>query len=277
MAEATIPREKPVASGASAGDEEQTEHAGTADPRDRSFTQILKRKVEISRALLTLRNQSAGITLRFAGDPTRYSARILDVQHGELLLEDLTPRSGLRLMSAGRSFALYARAEGMYLHAQEIRNRLVDEERGVPFFRIPLPAMALFQQRRQATRYRLSLGGRAERVPVTIHRDVMADRDHPAVIDGRAVDISAGGCRLQLPGPLHPPLAADEVLTACIIRLPGAAPISACGTVRYADYNKASRIVACGLEFGAMALQDRRRLDRFLRMLARARQSRSVS
>lgn len=234
-----------------------------------TYTNYLQRPVEIVSALTALRNQHATVQLRISGDTTVYRARILDVSDQEFLIEDLVPRTGLRSMSKGARFAFSARAGGMYLHSEENTVVRADEDRGIPFFRIALPTQVLFQQRRQAERYRLPLRLTSSEAAIILSRNVAEDKDHGNVLEGRMVDVSAGGCRLEIDGPVHPPLKLGEVLKACTINIPKLLDCSADATIRHAAYDKQTRILSCGVEFTGMQITDRRRLDQFIHSLSR--------
>ncbi len=232
------------------------------------FTTYLKNPTEIGEALKTLRNQRVGLKLTFEGETTIYTARILDVLGDEFLIEDLQPRSGLKLMSAHRRFAFSARANGLYLYSEGNQVRLIDEDRGVPYFRIPLPSNALFQQRRRSTRYEVPLRTDTNPATVTLYRNVATDRDHTSNLDGRMLDISSGGCRIAIPGPVHPPLESGEVLDSVRISIPSLYDLSVQAVVRHASYNKLTRKIICGMEFTGMHVTDRRRLEQFIQALA---------
>ena len=234
------------------------------------FTTYLKKPAEIGEALKTLRNQRIGLKLTFENDTTIYTARILDVLGDEFLIEDLQPRSGLKLMGTRRRFAFSGRAKGLYLYSEANQVRRIDEERGVPYFRIPLPRNALFQQRRRAARFDLALRTDSNPAIVTLFRTVKVDRDHDNVLESQMLDISAGGCRVAVPGPVHPPIEAGEVLESASIRIPGRFDISVQATVRHASYNKLTRKVICGMEFTAMHVTDRRRLEQFIQSLSQS-------
>jgi c-di-GMP-binding flagellar brake protein YcgR len=249
----------------------------TGDARPPVHTSFLNAPLQIVDALRALRNRRARLKLRIDGDPTLYEARILDVTGEELLLEDLVPRTGLSRMTPGCLFSFSARAEGMYVNSAENRVARVDEERGIPFFRVPLPASVLFQQRRRAARYRLPLGMTTRQATITLLRDVRSDRDHGNELAGRVIDISAGGCRVEIAGPIHPPLAEGERLKGCAIEVPNLLEIVTDAAVRHSCYEKRVRLVTCGLEFTRMPITDRRRLEQFIGALSKiATQSRAV-
>jgi c-di-GMP-binding flagellar brake protein YcgR len=234
------------------------------------FTTYLKQPAEIGEALKTLRNQRVGLKLTFENETTIYTARILDILGDEFLIEDLQPRSGLKLMGARRRFAFSGRANGLYLYSEANQVRRIDEDRGVPYFRIPLPSNALFQQRRRAARFDLALRTDSNPATVTLHRAVATDRDHEGALQGRMLDISAGGCRIAVPGPVHPPLENGEVLDSVNISIPALFDVSAQATLRHASYNKLTRKVICGIEFTGMHVTDRRRLEQFIQSLSQA-------
>lgn len=235
-------------------------------------TTYLDQPAEIAAALKTLRNQGAKVQLTFENETSLCSARILDVLEDEWLLEDLQPRPALKLMTARRPFAFSSRASGVYLYSEHNRISRIDEDRGVPYFRVPFPGSALFQHRRRSARYQLPYRTDESR-PATaaLSRLIAGDKDHGSTLEGRLLDVSAGGCRLAVPGPIHPPLTADEVLARVLIRIPGRYELKATAVVRHASYNKLSRKVICGLEFTGMDVTDRRRLAQFIQSLSRNR------
>lgn len=238
------------------------------DDSNAIFTTYLKSPSEIGEALKTLRNQRTGLRLTFENDTTIYTARILDVLGDEFLLEDLQPRSGLKLMGARRRFAFSGRSSGLYLYSEANQVRLIDEDRGVPYFRIPLPSNALFQQRRRTARYEVPLRTDTNPATVSLFRTVTTDRDHASTLEGRMLDISAGGCRVAIPGPVHPPLETGEVLASACISIPDRYDLSVQAIIRHASYNKLTRKVICGMEFTGMHVTDRRRLEQFIQVLA---------
>lgn len=234
------------------------------------YTTYLKTPDEINGALTTMRNQRVGLKLTFENETTIFTARILDVLADELLIEDVQPRSGLKLMTARRRFAFSGRANGLYLYSEGNRISRIDEDRGVPYFRVPMPRSALFQQRRQSARFQLPVRAHANPAAIMLIRSITTDKDHGNALEGRMLDISAGGCRVAIPGPVHPPLETGEVLRSVGIQIPGKFDLSAQATIRHASYNKLTRKVICGLEFTSMQITDRRRLEQFIQSLALA-------
>ncbi|MEM8769276.1 MAG: PilZ domain-containing protein [Pseudomonadota bacterium] len=232
------------------------------------YTTFLDTRAEIAEALKGLRNQRATLQLTFECENSLHRARILDVLDDAVLLEDLQPRSGLPLMSNGRRFSLSGRADGVYLFSEENACVRVEEDRGVPYFRIPLPTNVLYQQRRRSARYQLPVRTEGRAAVVKLIRSIAADKDHSDTLSGSLLDISAGGCRVSLPGPIHPPLEVGEQLASAAIEIPTLFDLAADATIRHASYNKRTRQVICGLEFTGMHVTDRRRLEQFMQSLS---------
>jgi len=229
------------------------------------YTTYLHKADEITRALKTLRDQRAALQLRFSGDSTLYTGKILDVSNGELLLEDIRPRSGRKLMTKGRTFSFSGRTQGLYLHCDDNQIRKIDSERGIPFYRVDPPASLLYQQRRRAARFRLPLRVSANGCRVTLVRKLPKGDES---LIGRVIDISAGGCRVEIDGPMDSPFATDEELPSCSIKIPRLLEIDAKGVIRHFNYSKKSRTLTCGIELSEMTVTNRRRLEHFIQTIS---------
>ena len=245
---------------------EATQSAQVADRPGSIYTTYLHKTDDITRALKTLRDQRAELQLRFSSDRTLYSAKILDVNNSELLLEDIRPRSGRQLMTRGRTFSFSGRSAGLYLHSEDNRILKIDSERGLPFYRISLPSSVLYQQRRRTARFRLPLKVLTSDSRATLVRRGNSDRES---VIGRVIDISAGGCRVEIDGPMDPPIATDEELRSCAIKVPGLLEFDARGAIRHFNYNKKPNTLTCGIELTEMSVTNRRRLEHFIQTLSK--------
>src|SRR4051812_4989535 len=97
-------------------------------------SQYLSDRSEIERVFRIFRDQCCQVTLRFERIDEEFTAQVLEVGDGEFLLEDIKPRSGMRLMRDREPFSLSARVDGIYAHASELRVTQTREDRGVPYF-----------------------------------------------------------------------------------------------------------------------------------------------
>lgn len=244
----------------------------TTDPlTGRLHTAYLARSEDIVRALKLLRDQRAPIALNFEDQSTSYIGKLLDVGAKDFLLEDLQPRNGLSLMRPGTEFSLSSRSQGTYVHSGVNRVIAVESERGVPFFRIALPKTLLYQQRRRSTRFGLPARVMASGATIALHRSQAQQKDEPASLDGRIVDISAGGCRCELVTPVALALVRDEPVT-CYIEISEQLSLRADGAIRHSSYDAKKRLMNCGIELLEMQVTDRRRLERFIESIRRSSQ-----
>jgi c-di-GMP-binding flagellar brake protein YcgR len=246
---------------------EATQPAQASERPSSIYTTYLHKADEITRALKTLRDQRAALQLRFSGDSTLYTAKILDVSNSELLLEDIRPRSGRQLMTKGRAFSFSGRSAGLYVHSEDNQILKIDAERGLPFYRISPPTSVLCQQRRRTARFRLPLRVLTSDSRATLVRK--RDNGHESLV-GRVIDISAGGCRVEIDGPMDPPIATDEELRSCVIKVPKLPEFDAKGAIRHFNYNKKSNTLTCGIELTEMSVTNRRRLEHFIQTLSKS-------
>lgn len=231
---------------------------GTTDSR------YLEDRHDIVRALKVLRDQRADITVAFDGKPERFQVRVLDVIDGELLLEDIRPRSGHALLSAGEEFTATCRVQGLYTYFAGNRVVTADAERGVPYYRLPLPTRMLYQQRRKAARFRIPLKVAGNGSLIELQRDA------GEALTGEIIDISAGGCRAAFSAEALGSITVDQVRENCYIQVPKLLELEAIGIARHAHLDAGRQQTVCGIELVDMSVTDRRRLERFIQTISRS-------
>jgi c-di-GMP-binding flagellar brake protein YcgR len=225
-------------------------------------SQFLSDRAEIERVFRIFRDQCSMVRLRFEHAEEEFTARVLEVNDGQFLLEDIRPRNGMRFMRDQEPFSLYGRVDGIYAHASELRVRETLEDRGVPYFVLKLPAQLLYQQRRRAARFRLPLSVSKDGARITLHRGERA-------LTGFLVDISAGGCRVVFDVKFDPQMRQDEVIERSEIEIPHLLTLTARTVIRHHAYNKETGQLACGIEFTEMPVRDRRRLEQFIQKITK--------
>jgi c-di-GMP-binding flagellar brake protein YcgR len=241
------------------------ENTASHDPRGTNgVSRYLSKSDDIVELFKTLRDHRTTLQLHFEHSDETFTARVLDLQKGHYLIEDIRPRHGLKLLLANTVFSLTAREAGLYVYAQVNRVSGSDAERGVPFFIIVLPATVLCQRRRTA-RYRIPFRVSTQGARVAIYRKNTPDEP----IIGDVVDISAGGCRVSFDAALDPPASANERLQRCTITVPNILELNACGIIRHFSHNKRAEKFSCGIELTDMTVTDRRRLEQFIRSVAK--------
>lgn len=219
---------------------------------------------DVKRTIKLLRDTRAALTLNFDGDPSSYQARILDIIGDTFLLEDIVPRSGHKHLIEGREFTATARMRGMYAYFAGNRVAESSSERGLPYYVVPLPNRLLYQQRRRAARFQIPLKIAGNGASLTL-----SERQN---LQGKIVDISAGGCRVTFPGPMDPPLAVSNTKEPCEIDVPKLLQLKATGVIRHMHGNRDGSEVTCGIELVEMSITDRRRLEKFIQSISRASQ-----
>lgn len=212
--------------------------------------------------LKLLRDHATDIELRLSGVDGRYTGRILDLSSKDFLLEDIRPRDGIKHLRRGTTFSFSARSDDVYVSGEDCRITRVESERGLPYYHAELPARMLRQRRRRHTR--ITLPPRVSPNDGVVRLSAHAGSE-PLL--GRIIDVSVGGCRIALDGPVDPPLELDQVLAQCDLRITSSFAISAGAVVRHASWDAARGITTCGLEFSEMSIGDRRRLEHYVMQL----------
>ena len=219
---------------------------------------------EARRIFTLFRDQRSDLSLRFEGESQAFAGHVLDVDDTSFLLENIRPRSGLSLLNGDEPFSLTGRSDGIFVYAEDLRTVDALSDRGVPYYRVPLPERLLYQQRRRAARFRIPL-----RV-ATHGAEVLVTRSDEQTISAAIVDISVGGCRCVFEGFPYPALEAGEQVSGCQINVPRLLNLEAEGSIRHVGYDKETNLTTCGIEFVEMDVTDRRRLEQFVQTLAKA-------
>jgi len=244
-------------------------HDGTDTPRhSASQSRYVTDPDEVRQIFKLLRDQRAELQLRFDEDPAAYRAKVLDLQGSSVLIEDIQPREGMKLLRAGRPFSLSSRNDGMYVHSVHNRAHKADSERNVPFFHVALPKNLLCQQRRREMRYRLPLRVAIRGAQVTL----FPSGKDAKPLTGSIIDISAGGCRAEFEGFKFRPIQEGDPLDSCALHVPKLLEFRTQGAIRHSSFDARRRLLTCGIEFTEMHVTDRRRLEQFIQSMARSLQ-----
>jgi c-di-GMP-binding flagellar brake protein YcgR len=224
-------------------------------------SRYLESQPDILRCLKRLRDERADLTLRIDRSSDHFRAKVLDVTDSEFLVEDITPREGIKMLQVGTTFSVSARARGLFAFIEDVRITQVDAERGLPFFHVNLPDRILCQQRRVAARYRLPLRVSADGATVTLFRDTP--------MTGNLIDLSVGGCRAEFDAGPEMPFQNDEEVDVCAITISDFFELHGKAAIRHASYNKAKHKLVVGIELTEMHVTDRRRLEQFIQSIAK--------
>lgn len=140
---------------------------------------IFKRLLE-RRALLTVRIDS---------QPQHFTTALLDISTdgGALLLDELKPEAGHKLLQETPSFQVRAQLEGVEIgfHATVTQ---FDRQDGIAIYRVPVPGTIAYHQRRQGVRVQLS---HVNPLPVSL------TSTDGITVTGSMADLSIGGLRIH--------------------------------------------------------------------------------
>ena len=222
----------------------------------------------IESAFKHFRDQRTQVKVRFDGIDESFTATILDTAEGNVLLENIVPRSGLKLLRKGMVFSMAARDDGLYMYVDRNSAYKSDSERGIPYFWIQMPTSVLYQQRRKTNRVELPMRVKSQGARIRI---VTSSGE----LLGDILDLSAGGVRAQFCGIDTAPIVADELLPICVLHIRDQLDLKSQAVVRHAIVDPRSSILNCGLELSTMHVTDRRRLEQYVQSLARLPGARS--
>lgn len=240
----------------------QPARAATERPKSNGIdSRYLTKSEEVARVIKVFRDQRLPLNLCFHESNEAFTAKVLDIQGDDMLLEDVQPREGLRVLRQRKMFSLAGRADGIYIYSQENQVHKTASERNLPFFHVRLPNCLLYQQRRRATRFRLPLRVATNGASITLFRG------EPII--GHIIDISAGGVRAEFQGPINPMVHTDEEVPTIAITIPNLLELHSQGFIRHFNHNEERQRLTCGVELTEMHVTDRRRLEQFIQSIAK--------
>lgn len=241
-----------------------SKEAGFSAPPEKisSESRYITSRDEIIKVFKLLRDLRARVNLSIESSDINCSAQILDVTEAHFFLENVLPREGMQLLTKAKSFNIMARAEGLYTYITDCKVEQVSVERNLPYYLIALPERFLYQQRRSQERMKLPQAKDTKGAKITLHRD-------HGPIEGKLVDISVGGCRIQIDHQVSPEFEQNENVENCLIHIPNMLELESKAVIRYAQYNHARGTQICGIELTEMSVSYRRRLERFIEHISR--------
>ncbi len=245
---------------------ESAAQGGANAPRQSAIeSRYLSDPGEVAQIFKLLRDQRAELQLRFDEDSSVFKAKVLDLHGASVLIEDVQPREGMRLLRAGRPFSLSVRTGSLYVHSAHNQVHKSDSERSVPYFHVNLPKNLLCQHRRRAMRYKLPLRVAIRGAEVTLYP---AARDAKP-LPGTIIDISSGGCRAEFAGFKFQPIQEGDPLDSCALQIAKLLELSTKAEIRHTSFDSQRRVLTCGIEFTEMHVTDRRRLEQFIQSMSR--------
>ncbi len=217
---------------------------------------------EVSQVFRFFRDQQSEIKIRFNSDKLRaqsFTARVLDLDADQILLQNIIPRDGIEHLRRGELFSISGRADGLFVYISE--NRAIPGPVAVAnsidhCVRIGLPTTVLYQQRRRSDRYRVPLKAQAHRSHIRLG-DI-------APLYGRILDISSIGAKILIEPARQDSIRKDQRLQNCLVHVPNQLSIEASFFVRHAIFNSTQQTMTCGLELLELSDSARAELTTFV-------------
>ncbi|HKJ09227.1 MAG TPA: flagellar regulator YcgR PilZN domain-containing protein [Gammaproteobacteria bacterium] len=199
------------------------------------------------------------LTIVLADSPRPYNSAILkvDPEEGCLLLDELNPPDGHQRLVQTRQLRASCRIRGIELSFQATVTE-VGGEAGIAFYRVALPPVLQYHQRRAD--YRVQVGrGLAIPVYLTIESE--------GTLEGQLSDLSAGGLSMRLE--TRRSLERGQRIEQCAIPLPKGEQIRSALEIRYARPEENPKWLRTGARFLNLTRAQQSRIQRFVAQLER--------
>lgn len=203
-------------------------------------SRYLSSREEVAQVFELFRDQLSEIKLRFADEPDTYTARVLDLVEGEILLQNIVPRDGATHLRDGHEFSISGRADGLFVYITGNKLAAPQKSHEKGFFRVAMPTSVLYQQRRRSERVRVPVQSNAHRSHIKI------GEINP--IYARILDLSANGARIAIDPARPGTLRAQQRIQNCKIHVPNQLSVDVDLMVSNAAYNTNNQTMICGLE-----------------------------
>ena len=163
----------------------------------------------IVRLLEQLAERHSRLTVSIPGHPEYYTSCIVAVDRQHVLLDELLPRAGHRLLLAEHQLRATGKLEGIEIRFNCIVEKVEETDEAITYHG-RLPAQLEYGQRRE--HYRAP-------VPISQSCHVVIACSDGTMVNGELHDISRGGAGMIFPK--GPPAVEHGLLHDCAIELPG--------------------------------------------------------
>lgn len=197
-----------------------------------------------------------------------FNSSLLSIQpqHGSMVLDELTPPTGHAHLLRLRTPHIQARLRGVDINfSTELLEAGV--KAGIAYYRIALPSMLAYAQRRANFRARLGAG---RRVPVTL------ETEQGQILKGYLCDISASGLCASF-GPPVVALAHGDPIPRCRIRFEPGDEVSSKMEVRFVNTGIHSGLWRVGGRFIDIERMQVARVERYVATLDREMRKKDVA
>ncbi len=212
----------------------------------------LLRRIQDTRTLLSV---------TVAGSNELYNSAIVEVDAtlGYVLLDELTPTDGHVHLLHSRALHAHARLHGVDISFAGALQE-AGERDGIAFYRLPIPALVSYRQRRANFRAHVGMG-----MPVPI---VLGNR-HMQELGGTLCDISIGGIGALLQAGSATALRQGVMFDRCNIRLPRGSEISCRLEIRFISQDERRHALRIGGRYVDLDRNQEKIIEHFVAALER--------
>ncbi|MBB3104989.1 flagellar brake protein [Azomonas macrocytogenes] len=223
--------------------------------------QILASVVEIVAALRPLQANHTPLTIRFLERGSSYRSYLIDIdrEEGYLMLDEVIPSDGERHMRNGEYFKIEAFHEGARILWENRQAAIPDEVDEAPCHWVKIPQQLSYHQRRNAYRAILTFKASAK----------LTDSRSNLALEGQLIDISVGGCRLKVDGPIKHKLQAGTIYEKFFTQLPFG-NIEIAVELRHFHHDEARNHTLYGFRFHLLDGFIQRKIELFVNQLQKA-------
>jgi flagellar brake protein len=217
--------------------------------------------VDICGVLRALQTAACSVQVQFDQRSGSFTSCVLDVDSNEhcLLLDELKPPEGHRLLDTGAPFSIRASLDDHRVYASGLQcSRTLNYQSGV-LYQVPFPDKILFLQRRDA--FRLTL-------PANLNATaVLSSPTRSGSVSAQVLDVSLTGVRLGFADGILPPLTLEERVDLQITVAELNERICLPAELRNQYPDKESGQTICGFRFVTVNRITQNMLNRFIAQL----------
>lgn len=223
---------------------------------------VLSTPLEIHATLKSLLDGHNPLIVTFIERQQRFQSYVIEADRdtGTVVLDELIPRDGERLLSLGEAFRVEGFHDGARIAWEGQGGYAIEDSESGRSYRGPLPTEVIYHQRRNAFRAALKLSSLVD-VEIAGDRLIKSMR-------GKLLDLSATGCKLRFSGDITERLQLGQVYE----RFAAALPLGAILTpveLRHLHFEKRLDTTFAGVRFHHMTGAVQRNVERFVYQLQR--------
>lgn len=230
--------------------------------------ELITQPARIAQLLTCLQQARALLSVKISGNADIYGSAVLKVvpEQAYLLLDELYPQAGhYRLLHSARA-AIHARLNGALI---EFDADLLDagQHAAIAFYKIALPGLVRYTQRRRA--YRVTLGP-GQAVPISI--GAPGDGLYRGVLH----DLSVSGVGAQFVHHAPPPFKQGELLSRCVLQLSPSHQLNSQLEARFLSHDTFQGLTRLGGRFVGLEASQQQLVERTVAALERKHRRRQA-